>query len=191
MLQLDTNKLMNDLYSQLYKALEEVARHGVEYMIGELGLTPSTDADIELWKSDVASAIKYLGVAKANEVCVEFGVLKQNDIGIMSKSLALNYGIGESLDRNNPYLQEYMNSEYYNTSRDGFKVYSRHGEYYLDYDSGEMVKSKASSRTELSFAKLNPIHFFENALTFVIPEMDRAIQDVINEIDFSRYLIDK
>lgn len=191
MLQLDDKRLIKDLYSQLYKALEQVAKNGVAYMIGELGLTSTSNKEYEEWKLDVISAIKHIGVAKANEICVEFGILKQSDIATLSKALALNYGVGAVLDKNNPYLQEYMNSEYYNKSRDGFKVYSRPGESYLDYDSGEMTMSKAEVRKELPFAKLHPIHFFENALTFVIPEMGRAVDDVIDNFDFSKYLIMK
>jgi hypothetical protein len=190
MLQLDTKRLMRDLESELYKALERAAKNGVQYMIYELSSAPSIDSDIEEWKDDVTSALKFIGIARASEVAVDFGLISPEDL-TLHRALALDYGIGESLDRNNPYLQEYMNSEYYNPSRDNFKVYSRPGEQYLDYETGLMKESTATSRKELAFAKLQPIHFFENALPFVINDMNEEIQKVIDSFDFSKYLVMK
>lgn len=155
MLQLDTNKLMNDLYSQLYKALEQVAKHDVEYMIYELVGARSTDMDIENWKRDVIDMLQFIGISRSNEICIEFGLIKENKL-ITEKAMILNYGTGELLDINNPYFQQYMNSKSYNQNSQ----------------------------------VLNPIHFFENALVFIIPEMDRTVQDIIAHIDFSKYLMD-
>jgi hypothetical protein len=190
MLQLDTKRLMKDLESELYKALERVAKNGVQYMIYELSSAPSIDSDIEEWKDDVTSALKFIGIAKANTIAVDFGLISPEEL-TLNRSLALNYGIGEYLDRNNPYLQEYLQSEYYNPSRDNFKVYSRPGESFYDYSEGDFKESTATSRKELTFTKLQPIHFFENALPFVINDMNEEIQKVIDSFDFSKYLIMK
>lgn len=190
MLQLDTKKLLKDLHSQLYKALEIVAKHAIQYMIYELSTVNSFDKDVTEWQRDVTDILKYIGIAKANEICIEFGLIKASELQT-ARALSLNYGIGEFLDRNNPYLQEYMNSEYYNKNRDNFKVYSRPGESYFDYETGDWKQSNAISRTELPFVKLHPIHFFENTLVFIMPEMNKAIETTIENFDFGLYLIDK
>lgn len=76
-----------------------------------------------------------------------------------------SYGTGSSMDKSNPYLQEYMNSELWNDLRQGYAIVGRaEGEYtniYGDtaYSSGKMAGSDVEHITHTR----QPSYAFQNA----------------------------
>lgn len=98
----------------------------------------------------------------------EENILKMKIIGD-ANAIMDSYGTGSEMDKNNPYLQEYMNSDLWNDLRQGYAIVGRReGEYKniygdTDYSSGKM----AGSDVEEVVHTRKPSYAFQNAKIWI------------------------
>lgn len=120
---------------------------------------------------------------------IEENIIKCRIIG-NARSIMDSYGTGTAMDKDNPYLEEYMNSDLWNDLRTGYAVVGREKGAYtniygdIDYSSGRMAGNNVENITGVqqpSFAFQNAeIWFFggtrtNEILSLVIREYFREI----------------
>lgn len=140
------------------------------------------------WRREVTDYINFRIVDETMAIVREIGLVGADNV-LINKALLVNYGMGETLDRNNPYLNEYMSSGAYDSKRDGFKVYTRPDENIYDYETGGYYKSKAKSRAEIPYFHQNPAHFFENGIVELQQKLSLILENIIDKIDISGFVI--
>lgn len=126
----------------------------------------ATDRILEEYYDEIYSKMK---TQKAKEGLTKMSETEENLIRIKiigdANAIMDSYGTGSTMDKNNPYLQEYMNSELWNDLRQGYAIVGRaEGEYtniYGDtaYSSGKM----AGSDVEYITHTRKPSYAFQNA----------------------------
>ncbi len=105
------------------------------------------------------------GLEKLTEI--EENIIKCRVIG-NARSIMDSYGTGSAMDKDNPYLDEYMNSELWNDLRSGYAIVGRsQGQYKniygaTDYSTGSMAGSDVESITGVQ----QPSYAFQNAETW-------------------------
>ncbi len=191
MLKFNTQKLIKDLMKEIDKELDKVAKSAVEYMVYEIASLPERGSHDSVgdpeWRRDVIESLKFVGKIQGLNVIKQIGLINANELQL-NRALLINYGMGKSLFTKNPYLQEYLSSEYYDSNRNGFKVYTRPNEMVYDYHTGSWKRSTANSRYEIENFWQNPSLFFENGLRLVQYDFNKAIETVIDKFNFSKYL---
>jgi hypothetical protein len=191
MLKFDTQRLTNDFLDAVDKELDIVAQHAVEYMQQEISQIPNGPHYASRWNDNVKNAIKYTGMRTATSILKKVGIIDQDNLLVLNQALATNYGIGSTLSTDNPYLEEFEQSEYFNKARKslGYTIVTRPGQYVYDYDLGTWYQSRAKSVYTLDWLYQYPSYFFENAMKLVQDEYDRVLERVFDRFDFSKYLI--
>ena len=192
-LRFDRVKLMADFSKGLAKALKPIGEKAKQAMIYELSShsgAGSSSTGASDWNRQVGVAIDFIAVNTANQVMVKVGLVNsQKDEDLMFKAMLINYGMGSDADLSgNPWLAEYLSSEYYNSGRDDFKVYSRPGEMVYNPDTNSWNESTAQIRYEIKGFHQMPTHFFENGLRMIISDFESAIDGYIREFSFDKYL---
>ena len=101
------------------------------------------------------------------------------------KAQILEHGKGSLMDKNNPYLSEYMQSELWNPDRRDYDVTGRARGWYKNAD-GELVYSdgRAKGRSlermrKPEFMPQEAMHIIETEIELTIPEIEEAIADVM------------
>jgi hypothetical protein len=140
------------------------------------------------WRKDVMNNINFAIVDETMTLVREIGLVGVDALTI-NRGLLINYGMGETLDVSNQYLQEYMATKMYDSKRQGFKVYTRPDEYVYDYETGTYYKSTADTRQEIPYFHQNPAHFFENGIIELRQRLELVIDNVINQIDISSFVL--
>jgi hypothetical protein len=103
--------------------------------------------------------------------------------------MLINYGMGETLVRANPYLDEYTSMpDFYDEKRDGFRVYTRPGEDVYDYETGGSSTSSAKSRYLIEPFYQEPSHFFDDAYKELQEEYRIAITTFFDNLSLANYL---
>lgn len=197
MLQFDINRLINDVQEIIDKKLDEVAQKAIEFMIHEIGSLPQSGSHDAIgasdWRRDVIDAIKFTGKVEGLQVIKEVGLIDADEL-TQQRGLLINFGMGYSLYKQNPYLQEYLSSEYYDSKRRGFSVYTRPGDSDIyDYETGgwKSNDSAPSTRHEIKNFWQNPSLFFQTAMYFVKYDFEQVIEEISNSIDYAKYLVVK
>jgi len=195
-LELDEKRLMNDIVKELNVSMDDVAKVLVEFMIGEISMSSSTNASFEQWKLDVIDTLHWRAVASAGQLVREVGILDQS-MPSLYKAMAVEFGTGSRMSGSgvNPWLGEYLSSEYYHTSRSGMGIYSLPGEKIYDPDSNTWKESNATKREAMPFLEergsLYWTNIFGNSSIMAQTYFDKGIDNAISRIDFSKYLIVK
>lgn len=103
------------------------------------------------------------------------------------KAYILEYGKGSLMDKNNPYLSEYMQSGLWNPDRRGYDVSGRARGWYKNAD-GELAYSdgRAKGRSlermrKPEFMPQEAMHIIEEEINFSIHGIEEAIADVMAE----------
>jgi len=190
MLSFDSTSFISDFLKEIDTELDVVAQHGVEYMIYEIGKNMNQDriGGRTEWKQNVIEAIKCRGKIQGLEVIKEFGLIDPDEL-TLHQAFLVNYGTGQTTDTNHPYMQDYMNSPYYDTTRNNMVVNTRPNERIYDYNTGGWTQGKSKTKTSLPQLYQYPTHFFENALVYLNQEFENAIKNVLENFDFSKYLV--
>ncbi|MBZ9622848.1 hypothetical protein G9F71_008280 [Clostridium sp. FP2] len=192
-IQFDEKRLINDVIKQLNVEMDLVAKVLVEFMIGEISQSSSSNPSFEQWKLDVIDALRWRAVAVSGQLMREIGVLDQSDPSLY-KAMAVEFGTGSKADTtDNPWIQEYLSSEWYHSSRNGMSIYSLPGEEIYDPDSNSWKQSNAENREPLPFLEergsLYWTNIFGNSAIMAQTYFDKGIERAIARIDFSNYLI--
>ncbi|MBK5239817.1 hypothetical protein [Clostridium sp.] len=197
-LQFDEKKLINDIIKNLNHELDIVAKVLIEFMIGELSQTHINPNNPEMneWRLNIIEALKFRAVAVSGQLVREIGILEQGNEGLMAQALSLEFGTGSKINSTaNPWYGEFISSEYYHDSREGTKMWTLPGEDVFDPLSGTWAESKATNRTSMDFMAQDPslywTNVFGNSAIMAQTYFDKGIDNAINRIDFSNYLIVK
>jgi hypothetical protein len=194
MLRFDVNRLIDDVKKIIDKKLDEVAQKAVEFMIYEIASLPDSGSHDSVgaseWRRDVINAIKFIGKVEGLEIIKQIGLIDVDEL-TLQRGLLISYGMGNALAQDNPYLQEYLSSEYYDPARDGYGVYTRPGDMVFDYETGGWKPSTAKNRYEITNFWQNPSYFFDNAMRLIRSDFDRVIEEIGDSIDFATYLVVK
>ena len=194
MLQFDIPSLTKDILKECEKVLKVVAEKAKQAMIYELsshaGAGFHTSTGASEWNRQVGEAIDFIAVTTGMDTIVKVGLVNsQNDFDTMYKALLINFGMGRTADiENNPWIAEYLVSDVYNTNRQNFEVLTRPGERIYDPEIGAWRTSNAKSVYEIEPFYQYPTHFFENGMRLVVSEFNTAIESLLDNIDFSKYL---
>mgnify|MGYP003498757091 FL=1 len=126
----------------------------------------ATDQILEEYYNEIYSKMK---TQKAKEGLTKMSETEENLIRIKiigdANAIMDSYGTGSTMDKNNPYLQEYMNSELWNDLRQGYAIVGRaEGDYTniygnTAYSSGRM----AGENVESVVHTRKPSYAFQNA----------------------------
>lgn len=108
-----------------------------------------------------------------------------------------SYGTGSKMDKNNPFLNEYRQSSYYNPARYGYEIVGRpKGEYTNifgeeDYSSGKSVGRNLERFPSISV--IAPSKAFQNALIWFKAgnRIDKRIVQCIRKFNFARYFTNR
>jgi len=176
--------------------MDLTAKTLIEFMIGELGSLSlnKNNPEMEQWRSIVAESLKFRSVATANMIVKEVGVLDQEDDGLIAMAMSLEYGTGSKINSSaNPWYNEFLGSEYYHESRQGNEMWTLPGEDVYDPLSNSWSESKATNRTTMDFMSqqgaLYWTNIFGNSAIMAETYFNKGIDNAINSIDFSNYLI--
>lgn len=189
MLSFDSKRCVSDFLAAIDRELDIVARHGVEYMVYEIGKTlgSKTIGGKTEWKQNVIEALKHRGQVQALKVIKEFGLIEPDEL-TLNQAFLVNYGTGHTTDTSHPHFDEYVRSAFFDATRQGMVIQTRPGELVYDYNTGDWKRSRSKTKRQLPQLHQLPSYFFENALAFIDQEFNDAIEKVIEEFDFSKYL---
>lgn len=193
---LNEQALIEDIIIALNRELDSVCKILLELMIGEINAIPTSGQDSvgKLdWRLDVIEALKFQSVAVAGQLVKEVGLINQNDLGTIFKGMLIEYGMGVQADvENNPWIEEYMSSQYYH-DRTGMIVSTHPGEDVYDPDTDSWKTSNAESKYDIPQLSQQGSHFwtdvFGNSSIMAEEYFNTAIERAITSIDFSKYLI--
>lgn len=190
-LQFDKKRILSDFIQAIDLALNKVAETACEYMRFEIDKLPDSGSHESVgaseWRKDVIDAIKFIGKNEGLRIIKEVGLINADEL-TLQRGLLVNYGMGRTSSKTNPYLEEYISSEYYDSNRGGFSVYTRPGESVYDYETGGWKTSSAKSRYEIESFWQEPSYFFETALRFIYSDLESTIEKVFDEFNFGSYL---
>jgi len=195
-LQFDEKRLINDIIKALNREMDIVAEVLTQFMIGEISQSPANNPSFASWKADVVDSIHWRSVAVAGQICKEVGVLDQSDPSLY-KAMAVEFGTGNQMADSsvNPWLNEYLSSEWYHKSRSGQGIYSLPGEQVYNPDDNSWKDSTAETRVALPFLEergsLYWTNIFGNSAIMAETYFNKGIDAAIARIDFSNYLIVK
>jgi hypothetical protein len=195
-LQFDEKRLVNDVIKSLNVEMDAVCKILIEFMIGEISLTPSYNERFAQWKLDVIDTLKWRSVSVTNQLMREIGILDQSDSSLY-KAMAVEFGTGTRANTSdNPWFGEFLSSEWYHSSRGDMAIRTLPGEEVYDADSGTWKESNAPFPSKpLPFLEENPslywTNIFGNSAIMAQTYFDKGIDAAISRIDFSNYLIVK
>ena len=185
------NNFINVLISKLSYQLTLLSNDISNKMKMEINNIPSSGSYSSVgaseWRNNVQNYINFRIVDETMALVREIGLIEP-DLIILNQALLINYGMGTSLDRSNPYLNEYLNSAYYNKNRKGFKVYTRPNEYVYDYETNSYYLSTSDERVEIPYFHQNPAHFFENGIIEIQQKINIILENIMDTIDISGFV---
>lgn len=198
-LRFNSERLLQDIKNKLNIEFDKISNLLIQYMIGEISLIPH-DGSIDAvgkpdWRLDVIEALKFRTVNTAWSIVKEVGILEQAD-DILMKAMIINYGMGKAADHNNPYLSDYLGSEFYHTERGGMNVYGRQGKEVYDPDTDSWGMSTATHQNEIEHFRQIGSDFwdkafqkvFGNSVALVNSHINEIAERVMSSIDYSKYI---
>jgi hypothetical protein len=193
MLQFDTNALVRDILKECERALKQVAEKAKQAMIYELSSHAGAGSGTtgrSSWNREVGAAIDFIAANTATEAVVKVGLVNsQDDYNLMFKSLLLNFGSGTQVDiEGNPWIAEYLVSDAYNTNRSGFEIVTRPNQRIYDLETDEWRMSKAQTEYAIPQFSQPPTYFFENGLRLIVADFNSAIDSMLDDFNFAKYL---
>jgi hypothetical protein len=172
--------LSANITTQMKMNIDEIPIRGNHFAVGK----PE-------WRQSVKSNLKHRLMSDTYTSIIEMGLFDVDEL-TLNRALLINYGMGKTLSSINPYLQEYLNSIYYDDNRGGYEVYARPGELVYDYYSGTWIMSKADPKLghiEITSFWLHASYFYEHAVIEILPQLNYLLDEVINDIDLSSYVV--
>lgn len=101
------------------------------------------------------------------------------------KAQILEYGKGSLMDKDNPYLSEYMQSDMWNPDRREQYITGRPRGWYKNAD-GQLMYSDGRARGRLlerigrpEFMPQEAMHIIENEIDAILPEIEEAIANTV------------
>ena len=195
MLKLNSNKLIKDICKSLDDEFDKVADTLIEYMIYDISNIP-TRGSIEAvgkpdWRLDVIEALRHVTKYEGLDIIKQIGLIDQSK-DIVMKAMIVEFGMGKEADKNNPWLSEYFETEFYHSERGGMNVYGRKGKEVYDIDENQWFESTAKHNDEIDNFRQKGSNFWSNvfggAATLARNEIEAAKKRVLDKIDFSKYL---
>lgn len=191
MIRINKPALMQAVLKQIALRLNKVASLAVEYMVGQINMIPDSGSHSSTgasdWRADLQEAIKYKGINDGLHVLVNVGLIDADEL-TLNRGLLINYGMGKTLSRDNPYLEEYVSSEYYDQSRSGYKVYTRPDEEIYDYEYGSTYIGVTSPKVEIENFYQEPSEFFEVGMEAIKDDFWRILNSPLEGIDLSQFV---
>lgn len=185
------NSFVSVLVSKLSKELTILSSDIANVMKEEIQRLPDSGSydstGASEWRKDVINNINFMIVDETMALVRDIGLVGADELTI-NRGLLINYGMGETLDVSNQYLQEYISTKMYDSKRQGFKVYTRPDEYVYDYETGTYYQSTAKTRKEIPYFHQNPAHFFENGIVELQQKLNLILDNIINQIDISSFV---
>ncbi len=191
MLRLNSTKLMSAIKRNLDRKLGALSNYAIERMMGVIATLPVRGSHESVgaydWRLDVIDAIQQRAYNETFAVVRKFGMLDADEL-TLNRALLINYGMGKTLYKNNPFIGEYVTTDYYNFDRSGFRVYRREGDDVYDYESGGWYKSTAEGNSEIEPFWQEPSLFFDTVMVEVKEEFEAIVNTVFDDMDFSQFL---
>lgn len=191
MIRINKPALMKAVIKQISLRLNKVASLAVEYMVGQISMLPDSGSHSSTgasdWRTEVQEAITYKGTNDSLNVLVKIGLIDADEL-TLNRALLINYGMGKTLSRNNPYLDEYLTSEYYDQNRGGFNVYTRPDEEIYDYEDGGTYIGITSPRVEITNFYQEASEFFEVGMEAIKDDYWRILNSPLEGIDISQFV---
>lgn len=179
MLQINKKALMNEILSvftvELFSILENWKSDVYKFTGSVPSFVSSMKASYEI-KKEASRVVAYL---KANP-----------------QLLATSYGTGSLMLTDNPGLEEYKRSEYWNKERRGNAIYGRPEGEYLNLFRGKIKSSGKYKGKNLETMKkvylLNPTKAIQTANDFLYKTyIPRALKNTINKVNISKFVEDR
>ena len=198
MLQFNKERFLKEFIADLSFELTIVADTLIQKMANIIDMIPYSGSPAAVgkpdWRSDVINALNYRIIFAANNILLDVGIIEQADDTIM-KAMIVNFGMGIMSDNDNPWLAEYMSSEFYHSERNGMRVYGRKGKNVYDIDTNSWKPSTAKHDKEIKRFRQKGSGFwgevFGEDSELIISHVSAAIDRVIISIDFSKYIEQK
>lgn len=185
------NNFLNVLIQKLSNELTILSSDVVNDMKNEIQILPKSGSydsvGASAWRENVMNHINFTIVNETVSLVRNIGLIDVDD-KTLSQALLINYGMGTTLDTSNPYLSEYMSSDKYDSSRSGYRVYTRPDDYIFDYATGTYYQSISKIKEEIPYFHQNPAHFFENGITGLRQRLSLIIDNVFNNLNISGFV---
>lgn len=192
MLRFNYQRFMSYIMRKIDLELDKLSSHAVEMMqskIESLPISGSHDSNgASNWRQQVKEAIKFKGYNESLNIIRKIGLVDSDEL-TTNRALLINYGMGKTLYKDNPYLQEYLQSEYYDSNRDGYGVYKRDGDQVYSYESGTWYTSTAKPKgEEIERFWQTPSLFFDTVMVEIQQEFNFLIDRIFDNVEFSQFL---
>lgn len=176
--------------------LQEVGEKAKQAMIYELSSHIGAGAGAtgaSQWNRQVGDAIDFIAVSTGMEAIVKVGLVNsQNDFDVMYKSMLIDYGTGDMMSDANPFLNEYLSSDLYNSNRENRVIRTRPGDQIYDPEIGSWRASNAKGEPyDIPQFSQPSTYFFENGMRLIVSDFNSAIDRFADSFDFGRFLIVK
>jgi hypothetical protein len=182
---------MSAIRKNLDRKLAVLAEYAIERMRGVIASLPASGSHEAVgaydWRLDVIDAMQQRAYNEAFAIVRKFGMVDADEL-TLNRAMLVNYGMGRTLERDNPFISEYVGSEYYNFERSGFGVYRREGDNVYDYETGLWHESTAKGRSEIESFWQQPSLFFDTVMAEIKQEFDAVIVTAFDNIDFSQFV---
>jgi len=197
MLRLDKDKFLKDIKIILNDALDKISQTLIEYMIFEISQIPNSGSINAVgkpdWRNDVMDALKYKAINSGLNLSRRIGLIDQSD-NLVYKAMIIEYGMGVEADTSdNPWISEYLASEYYHPERGGMEVYGRKDMQVYNIDDGGWEDSGATHTDEITYFRQIGSKFwtnvFGNSSTIAKTDFNIIIDEAIRTIDISKYIV--
>jgi hypothetical protein len=172
--------------------LDKLSNYAVEKMKAKIESLPASGSHDSTgasnWRLQVKEAIKFKGYNESLNIIRKIGLVDANEL-TTNRALLINYGMGNTLYKDNPYLEEYKKSAYYYKKRDNYNVYKRDGDQVYDYESGTWYTSTAKPKDEeIEVFWQTPSLFFDTIMVEIQQEFNFLIDRIFDNVDFSQFL---
>lgn len=196
LIQLNYNRLWQDLSKYLRIEINALSKILIQYMVYHIGQIPiagSVDAVGKPdWRADIMTALNFTAITKTAEVLSRIGISNQND-DMMMKAMIVEFGMGTAADMgDNPWIQDYLSSQFYHSERGGMQVMGRKGKLVYDIDMNSWVHSTASHNEEIEHFRQIGSKFwtkiFGSASKIAETDLHTAIDNAFYKINLSKYV---
>jgi hypothetical protein len=190
-LKINGQRLISDIMANLNVKLDSMAKYAEERMVGIIASLPDSGSHDSVgasdWRADVSDAIKYIAANESLMLVRKVGLIDADEL-TKQRGFLINYGMGVDYYKGNPFLDDYLASEYYDSKRGGFNVYTRPGDEVYDYETGLWYDSTMKSRYEIERFHQNPSLWFTDVWIEIEEEFKALVLNALSGINFAEYL---
>jgi len=200
LLRFDHMALQRDIIRNLSKEMNRLSREFIDIMKFEIDSIPDSGSGTvgkDEWRTSVRNALNFYAADTANAIIRNVGITDQDDDNGLMRAMLIEFGMGTEADiEENPWIQEYKASQYYHGERNGsMRVYAREGMRVYDIDDNTWYMSNANHREEIKAYRQPGSGFWRKVFKNTAIQSDKMLQNaidrVMDNIDFSKYLVSR